>query len=824
MNAGSVARLSLKLLWRDWRGGELNVIVVALLVSVMTVTGIGLFSDRIQNSILDEASSLLAADAQITGSQPIPDEWQLDAQALKLKTAYLVRFQAMAFGRNNAAQLSSVKAVSDEYPLKGQVEVSDVPFGMPRRVISRPGPGEAWVNSRIMASLNLQVGDVVGIADADFTVSKVLISEPDNTGSGFGFSPSILVNLRDVERTGSVQTGSRVSYSLLLAGDVEPFHKQWQQLETPHHRWRSVEDASERVTETLEKADSFLLLAGSLGVVLAGVALALSSRRYATRQLSHVALLKTLGLTPDNISLLYSGSLAVLAIVVVAVGMVAGWLFHWVFLEVFSGMLPRELAPATAKPIVIGFVTGVICLLAFSLPPIWALRHTPPAKVLRDDIAGGTVSRWRSTALGAAAVCALVFLYSQSLFITGVLILAGTTAIVGVSLLARLSIIFARRLGGNFGVTWRLGLANLYRHGNQNSFQIMIFAVVLMLLFMLTLLRTSLLHEWRNQLPQGTPNHFAFNIFEDERDGFQAFLAEHNIQSTPLYPMIRGRLIKIGDENIQQRIERLNPEGDDYRRELNNTWSQNLAEDNKIVEGEWFDATDQQKLLISIEQEFAKHLEINLGDELTFAFGGQQVTAPVDNIRTVDWSSLSPNFYIIFSSQVLGGRGAVYLTSFYLSDSQKPLLVELLRQYPTMSVIEVDLILKQLQSIIEQVTSAVEFILALVLLAGCVVLVASIQATLDNRLQESAILRTLGAKARLVQGALAIEFLTLGGLAGLLAAVCAEIGLYFLQTELLDINFAPNIWLLLTGPIIGAVTIGVVGLLATRRVRLIDNK
>lgn len=817
-SSSNIQRLAMKLLWRDWRGGELNVLVAALLVAVTTVTGIGLFSDRISNSIIDEAGSLLAADAQITGSREIPQQWKDDVAALPLRTAELTEFRAMTFGANNEMQLASVKAASEGYPLKGELKVSDQAFAEGTPVTVGPEPGQAWVNSRLMASLNLNIGDVIGVGDGDFVVGKVLISEPDEAGNNFGLNPRVLINNADVGLTGAVQLGSRVRYSLLMAGDVSGYYERWKDLPSEHHRWRNVEDASERVTSTLDRAESFLLLAGSLGVILAGVALALASKRYAARQLSHVALLKTLGLTPVNISRLYAGNLFILGLIVVLLGLGLGWFLHWAFLELFSGLLPRGLVAPTSRPYFIGFLTGLLCLMAFAFPPVWVLRNTPPSRVLRSDVAGGTISQWRTTLLGTLAVIGLVFFYSGSPLITAALVVAGGFAIVGVTFLARLMIWAARRFGARFGTTWRLGLANLQRHGRQNGFQIMIFSMSLMLLFLLTLLRTSLLSEWQNQLPEGTPNHFAFNIFENERSGIEDLLAQNNVPGTPFYPMIRGRLVAVDGETMQDRLERLNPDGDDFRRELNITWSDTLADDNEVVDGQWFEPADAQQSLVSVEKEFADALEVSIGDTFEFSFGGQPVTATVDNIRTVQWDSLAPNFYIIFSGPILEGAGAAYLTSFFLTPDQKPLLVDILSNYPTISVIEVDVILAQIQSIVAQVTLAIEFILGLVLVSGFIVLVASVQATLDSRLQESAILRTIGARARVVQGALAIEFIMLGALAGLLAAVGAEVGLYFLQTELLNMDFKPHFYLLLVGPIVGAALIGMVGMVSTRKV------
>lgn len=818
MTARPLRKLALKLLWRDWRGGELNILIAALLVAVTTVTSIGLFADRIQNSILNEASALLAADAQVVGSKPIPEAWQDWAQEAALKTSLATSFQAMAFGNDGRLQLAAVKAVDSAYPLKGALEVADEAFAVGVPVTDGPQPGTAWLNSRLMASLQLNVGDTVGVGDADLIVAKVLMKEPDSASSEFGFNPRVMIHADDIPATGAVQLGSRVRYSWMLQGDVDAFYQRWNPEQGDHHRWRNVDDANESISESLARSESFLLLAGSLGVVLAGVALALAAKRFASRQLSHVALLKTLGLTPNNIAWLYSGNLTLLGVVVTLISVALGWALHWAFLEVFAGLLPTDLAAPGWRPVWIGLLTGLICLLAFALPPVWMLRQTPPARVLRSDLDGGTLSQWRTLVLGFVATVVLVGVYSGSALITGALIVAALVAAGAIGLVARALISVLRKLLGNASTAWRLGLASLHRHSRGNSFQIMIFAVALMLLFILTLMRTSLLSEWQRQLPEGTPNHFAFNIFPDEKPGIESFLADNNIPSTPFYPMIRGRLTDIGDDTLQDRLSENRPDGDDYRRELNITWSQTLAEDNEVVDGEWFDGVDSELSLVSIEQDFAEALSIRVGDRLTFSFGGQAVEAQVASIRTVQWDSLTPNFYVIFDRPILDGQGAAFLTSFYLAPDEKSLLVSLLADHPTVSVIEVDQILDQVQRIVQQVTRAVEFILALVLVAGLIVLVASVQATLDTRLQESAILRTLGAKGRVVRGALALEFMSLGALAGILAAVGAQVALYFLQTELLNIQFTPSLLLLVTGPIVGAMLIGAVGITSTRRV------
>jgi putative ABC transport system permease protein len=811
----------LRLLWRDWKGGELTLLLASLLVAIATVTSISLFADRIKNSIADQAGNLLAGDAQVRGSVEVSSDWRQKARELGLEMADVVSYQGMAFS-DSGMQLSSIKAVSDTYPLKGTLTISDTPFVGGEEVRSGPPPGEVWLASRLFGVLDVEIGDRITLGEADFTITAALIKEPDSTQSFFGVGPRVMMNWSDVEQTGAVQTGSRIRYRWLLAGPSQLMDQMEQWLEPEmgdHHRWVSVKDGNQGVGSALNRAESFLLLAGSLGVILSGVALALASRRYSLRQTSHVAILKTLGLTPNQISRIYAINLIILAVISTVIGLFLGWLIHWVILNVFAGLLPESLAEPSNRPYMIGAVSGLVSLLAFSAPPILALRQIPPALVLRAGLPGTLVSdRW-SLWIGVIAMIGLVYWYSGSLLLTLALAGGGAVCLLGITLVAWVLIRLTRKFGDRLGKTWRLGLASLQRHSRQNSLQVMIFSVSLLLLFVLSLVRTSLISDWQRQIPEDSPNHFAFNIFSTELDGIKNFFDQRDISSSPFYPMVRGRVTEVNGEAIAELVKEYDPaDGDDYRRELNLTWSSELAEDNRVIGGQWWQPGDEQKPLVSLEQSFAEGVGITLGDELTFSIAGQKTTAKVASIRTVQWDSMRPNFYVIFSNVILDGTAASYMTSFRLQDEQKPELNQLARQYPTVSLIELDQMLNQIQSIIQQVSLAVEFILLLVLVAGILVLIASIQATLDERFRESAILRTLGARRGLVRGSLLIEFGTLGWLSGLLGVMGAEACLYFLQTQVFQIEFYFHGWLWLVGPWLGLALIGGIGLVSTTRV------
>ena len=809
---------ALKLLWRDARSGELNLLIASLILAVATVTCINLFTDRIQRSITAEASTLLAADAQVRGNQPIPPEWR--AQASGLETADIINFRSMAIA-DAKLQLASVKAVDNAYPLKGSLILADRPYGTETTVTHGPPKGEAWLASRLFAALDIVVGDSIALGNASFTVTAALLREPDNNGRLFGGGARVMINTADVAETGAVQTGSRVEYHWLLSGDSQPLNslKRWLEPQLgPHFSWIDPEDGTLGVGDAIQRSENFLLLAGSLAVVLAGAALALASRRYAARQQTTVALLKTLGMTPRQILHLYLKNILLLGIVTTTIGLFLGWLLHILIVLLVGHLLPTTLASAGYMAYLTGASVGILVLLAFAAPPLLALRNVPPVSVLRRT-AAETWSLWHGLP-GLLAIVILILGYSQSLKLTGFIVVGGSFAMLGVILLANGLVRLCARLAKRLRKGYRLGFANLFRHRRYNSAQIMLFAVLLLLLFVLYALRTSMLSDWRQQLPVDAPNHFAFNIFSSEKAAIQALFQENDVNTTPFYPMVRGRLVQVNGEDARQRATTEEDGAPEDDRELNLTWAAEPGVDNRIVAGDWWQPSNTElddALLVSFEESYAEDYKVSVGDTVTVSLSGNLHEARVTSIRTVQWDSMRPNFYLIFNRPLVDESAANWLTSFYLP-ADKEFVNTLSREYPTVSLIELDQMISQIQSIIQQVSRAVEFILALTVGAGMLVLVASIQATLDIRLHESALLRALGASRRLVFTSLLIEFCVMGLLAGVMGVLGAETSLYFLQTRAFNMTFSPHWELWLAGPLLGILLVGGVGLFSSASV------
>jgi len=816
-------RLIARLAWRDWRSGELGLLLIALVVAVTSVTAVALLVDRLQQALLSESADFLAADRYIGGSQPIPDGFRSAAAARGLDFVDTLSFPSMVFAGDERNQLVSIKAVGEGYPLRGRLIAADEPFGEGRRVDTVPAIGEVWLDSRLFPALGVAVGDEVEVGVARLKIGRVLISEPDRGGSMFDLGPRLLMRVEDVPRTEVVQPGSRIAYRLLLKGPDDVLEALRADLSPePTWRWRGIRDSSPSIGAALDRAESFLLLGGLLGVLLAGVAVALSAHRYARRHYDHVAILKTLGATPGSILRGFLLLLLLVGAVAVLLGLVGGTGAHLAMVAVLQTIVPVELPMPSPRPFLLGAVTGFICALAFALPPLLHLYRISPMRVIRRDLGAAPASQVVSYVAAGLGSLGLLIWYTGSLQLTlwtlagsaGVLLLFGAVAL----LLLR----GGRLLGMQAGSGWRLALAGLQRRRRENVAQILIFGLAIMLLLILVLLRTALLEQWRGQLPADAPNHFVMNVVPEQVQPLSTLLQQQAVWGGEIFPMVRGRVVAangIDAETWEKDHRASEVDGEDGPRmasERNLTWTSRLPADNEVVQGAWW-AEDEHRALVSLEADYAQSLDLDVGDLLRFDIGGQEVEAEIANLRRLDWESMRPNFFIIFSPGVLEDYPATYMTSFYLEPGRKRFLNDLLSEYPTVTVIEVDALIRQIQSIVARVTQAVELVLGLVLASGCLVLIASIQASRDARLQEHALLRTLGGSRQLITRALAAEFAVLGLFAGVVAVIGAELSAAILQRQVFELPFQLHPWLWLWGPLTGALLVLAVGMFGTRR-------
>lgn len=810
--------LAARQLLRDARAGELRVLFFALLVAVAASSAIGYFGARLNDAMLLRASEFLAADLRLSGSSPASQE-QIDAGLkLGLDHAQAVEFSSVVAAADGI-QLASVKAANSRYPLRGELRSAAEPYA-PEEVGSGPRPGEAWAEARLMVALNLKIGDELEIGAKTLRLSRVLTYDPDTAGDFYSLTPRVLMHLDDLAATEVVQPGSRVRFRELWRGDANALAAYRQAVEAglqPNQRLDDARDGNRQVGGALGRAERYLNLASLAAVLLAGVAVALSAARFAARRFDASALLRCLGLSRREALALFGLQLALLGLVACVIGALLGWAGQHVLFYLLRGLIPDDLPPADLWPALAGMATGLVALAGFALPPLAALGRVPPLRVLRRDMLPVPASSWLVYGAALIALGLIMWRLSLDLRLTLALLGGGLLAALLLGGLLLLGLQSLRRLLQRAALPWRLGLGQLLRHPLAAAGQSLAFGLILLAMALIALLRGELLDTWQDQLPEDAPNHFALNVLPAERDAFAARLAELSPHPAPLYPVVPGRLIMINGEPVRQLVSKESRGERATQRDLSLTWAEDLPSDNLITAGNWWGAAHASELPgVSVESELAESLQLKLGDQLRFNVGGIERDAQVTSLRQVDWDSFQPNFFMIFEPQTLQDLPATYLTSFYLPPGKDAELVSLSRAFPSVTLLQVDALLAQLRSILAQVTLAIEYVLLFVLAAGITVLLAGLQATLDERIRQGALLRALGAERKLLISARRAEFGLLGAAAGLLAALGCELVSFLLYRYAFDMNWQPHPWLLVL-PLIGALLVGLAGVLGTRR-------
>lgn len=812
--------LSLRMLMRDWRAGELRLFTTAMVIAVGAVTAIGFFNDRLQQGLTHRSAELLGADVALQSPELLPQAWLDQARERGLKTAATVDFSSVVL-RADRLQLAAVRAVAPGFPVRGGVRTAPALYQPDAVTADIPAPGTAWVEARLMHALGIAIGDNIEIGAATLNVTRILTYEPGRSGNFFAFAPRALIHADDVARTQVIQPGSRVTYALGIAGDEATLrgYREWLTPQLgPSQRFLGPREGRTGISRAVERIDRYVGLTGLLAVLLAGVAIAMAARRYSARHYDTSAMLRCLGCTQRDILQIYLPQLLILGVVASAIGCVIGLIAQEAIHSLVRSLFPIQLPPPSAGPLLYGMLTGLLVLAGFGIAPVLRLKQVAPLRVLRRELTPLPASAWVVAGFAAVAMLILLWRYTGSATLLFGVVGGIATASALLGGFAWMLLRLARRWRRHVGVAWQFGLNNLVRRTRSSVGQILAFGMTLMAMAVIGLVRTDLLSTWKHQLPADAPNHFAFNVLPADVPTIEKFFRTHAIPAQALYPMVRGRLIEINGAPLQQAATKEEDDGSAAtRRDLNLTWAAAPPPDNRLVSGEWWGGANTGTR-VSVEEMLAQRLGIKLGDRINFAIGGVTREARVTSLRKVQWDSFHPNFFMIFEPGALDEFPATYITSFRLADAQKPLLVDLLREFPSTTVLELDQFLQQARAIVEQASLAVELVLIFVLAAGIAVLYAALATSLDERLHEGALLRTFGASRRQLRAGHIAEFAMLGLLAGIVAAIGTELIAYVAYTRVFELDYTPKwpVWIL--APAIGALLIGIAGYIGTRRV------
>ncbi len=807
--------LSLRQTWHEWKAGPLAAIFWALTITLAALTAVNVTSDRAQRTLAVKAGELLAADLVVTGRERITQDIRQSAETLGLSTAETVSFPSVVFAGDNSL-LVAAKAVTNGYPLRGQLEISDIAYAPGTTTDQLPATGEVWVESRLLTDLELSTGDLLAVGSNNYLISKVLSYEPDRAGGFAGLSPRLLLRVADAERAGLLRSQSRASWQLLVAGApiiVDRFQEAIKA--QPGIRITTPEQAQAQSNNALQQATQFLSLAALCAVLLGAAGMLQAGRRYALAQQQPVALLRCFGVSWSEILRLKLWQLLWLMLSACSLGVLLGLLAQQLLAQQLASILSNQLPGLAWQPIMETVAIGTLLLGTLCLPRLLQLRRQASLAIL-NEVAIATDQHWLITYL-PAFVCLLAVsawqlgnLRLAMIVLTGILILVASLLLV-----VKLVLWSIKHLHRISAPELRLALSGLQRHQQANTLHMTALGLALIALLVLGWVRNDMITQWQTSLAPDTPNRFLINIQPEQQQPLQQLLQTAGTEQLEFGPMAVARITHINGKPAADWRPDANPPG---RRDgtVNLSWRNDLPTSNTITAGQWFDSSNEA-VQISLSSNWAEALQLIPGHTLTFQSGEQQIQGTITSLRDVEWDSFNINFFILLNPEAAADLGFQWIASFYLSDSNTGLLREITRQYPNITIFDAQALIKQVGELLGKLIRALEIVFLFTLAAALVVLVNAVQSGLSERQRETAVLRCLGVKKSTLQRAWWLENILLGGLTGLLAVIVAAGCTWWISRDVLDVNWQLQPWLVAGGLLVGLVFLPLTTWLVSRR-------
>ncbi|MBF9003072.1 ABC transporter permease [Vibrio nitrifigilis] len=790
------------------RQGKLWPVVLALTLIIACVFALTALAARMEQVIVKQGKDALTADTVFVSANPIPPQVLKQSNAEQLVTAQMIRFGTMAFSDDNKMQLISVKAVDERYPLRGELRLKTDSL-----VQRHVRPGELWLDERILAQLNVKVGDHLAIGDADFTINGVIEQEPGLSFNPFQQMPSAFISREDVAKTGAVQTGSRVQYQLFINGNEQSIEKLKKSVVlSPSDKWRDKNSAS-RTSDVFDRTEQYLSLTVAIVIMMAATTLVLTCQHYVSSRRQTIAMLKSLGARKTWIIRWLAIQLMILFISASALGLLVGVGLEYLLRLPLKDMLPTPLPGYGWTPCYTALVTCFLIAVPALGIPFHQLLNISASSVMGQGSL--EVKQRKIWLLLLVPIIPLLTVYFDNVLVwmifVGICVLfvvLGGVSLLITHLLSKVAI----------HPTLTLALSRINRSGKASSLQFGALALSLMLLAVMWLVRTDLLSDWSKTIPPDAPNAFALNIAPYEKQSYLDALDKAGVERSPAYPITRGRLTEINGIDAKSRAE--GREGHDaLRREINFTWSSVLPDYNDVIAGKWTPHAG-----VSVEQDLAEDLGIQIGDTLTFVINSQTLSAQVNTIRHVEWRQMKPNFYFIFSPDVMANMPATWLVSFRLTQHHESLLVQLSRAHPTVSVLDIRTMGAKIESLLRQIVWSITVLAALGVVAGLLLIFTLLRLSLSQRQNEIRLYRTLGASRRRVANTIWLEYGIMALVGGLVASAGAElvVGLMMKYGFNLTPTFHVMLWIAL--PVVTFAILAVVISSLIRRLLVPINK
>ncbi len=834
-----VLRMALRESRAAWR--RIALYTGAITLGVAALVAINSFRADVIAGVHAEARVLLGADLEMFSRQPFPPEIQqaLDSAAQTgTPISYATHFASMALApRTGLTRLVNVRAMMGGYPYYGRIETE------PAAAWSQLGTGRhALVDPGVLVYLDARVGDTLRVGQAAFVIGGVVTKVPGDIGLRTAIGPSVYIPRAYVEETGLIQFGSLVRYlAYLQIPDIEQlegFLDTWgERMRDLRVGYDTVEEREEEWAESLDALARFLGLVGLIALLLGGIGVASAVHVFVKRRLDTVAVLRCLGASQRTVFSVYLVQAALMGALGSLVGVALGLVVQWSLPGVLEDFLPLDISPVLhAGPVLTGLGIGIWVAVLFGLLPLLTVRDVAPLQALRRayDTPPARRDPARLLTYAALALTAVGLSVSQApglaaglAFAAAIAITTGALWLVAKGLTRATRRFFPRRAP----YVVRQGVANLFRPHNQTVSVILTVGFGLYLLGSLQVVQRNLLDQFAFDVRPDRPNLVIFDIQLDQREGVASLLRERGLGTQEFTPIVPARIAALNDHSVSELLDDTTGAGPSrwaLRREYRNTYRDTLVSSEELTAGAWWEEPRPEAApgaepplpRISLELDVADELQVEVGDRITWDVQGVRLETEIASLRRVDWARFEPNFFAVFEPGVLESAPQIFVTLGRVEGDARRAEVQrdLVQRYPNISALDLSLVQETIDTILGSVAVAVRFMALFSIASGMIVLIGAIGTSRYQRLRESVLLKTIGARTPQVTRILATEYLALGTLAALTGLLLSAVAGWALVTFFFEMTFRlPLLPLLGLGLATVAITI-LVGLLSSRDV------
>ncbi|WP_017730468.1 ABC transporter permease [Nafulsella turpanensis] len=797
-----------KMAWRDSRKNRnrLFLFMSSIILGIAALVAINSFGNNMQSEIEGEAKGLLGADLEVESNEPFSEDILQFFDSLGAEQSREVNFASMVlFPESGGTRLVQVRALEGRFPYYGSIETEPAGAGQSFREEQ-----QAIVDRTLLLQFNATPGDSIKVGEVTFGIRAAVTKVPGQANITSSVAPPVFIPMRYLEESGLLQKGSRLEHVLYLKFEdgtdlatlfeetIEP------RLEEAELRYDTVEERKEEIGDTYEDLTGFLNLVAFVALLLGCIGVASSVHIYVREKLVSVAILRCLGGKGLQGLSIYLIQITAIGFIGSVLGATLGAVVQYFLPQLFAGFLPVEVSVEISWPAILqGILTGVLISVLFALLPLLSIRRVSPLSALRRSYENKERDPLRYLIFGGIILFVALFAWLQLEEIDEALVFTGGIVLAFLILagIAQLMIWLVRRyFPAGWSYIWRQSLSNLYRPNNQTLVLVITIGLGTALISTLFFVQGLLLQKIELTDSEGQPNMVVFDIQTEQVEEVAALTKEFGLPLIQEVPVVTMRLHGINGRSAEAIKDDTTSDIRNWvlRREYRVTYRDSLISSEEIVEGKWRGRVDspQDSIFISLERDLAEDMKVGLGDKVTFNVQGAIMDTYVGSIREVDWERVQTNFLVLFPAGVLeqAPKFHVLITRVDSAATSARYQQALVNKFPNASVIDLKLILKTVDEIVGKVSFVIRFMAFFSIITGIVVLIGSVIISKYQRIQESVLLRTLGASRNQILQINALEYFFLGSLASLTGVLMAVTGSWALAEFYFDTPFSPPVW------------------------------